>query len=75
MSLYKSPDDYIARRIEGLGERERRSKRLEIDLADLLTGPTSRSRAEDLARSMLATATPNEIAAALREIADRIDAS
>ena len=67
--IYNASTEYIERELAKVSEQDRPAKRLEIDLADILTGPTSfgtarniaanavRVDAADLARAMIEAGT------------------
>ena len=52
-STYEPSEEYIARQLNQVEPQERKRKRLEIDLAAILTGPTSASNAERLAKACM----------------------
>lgn len=69
MSVYQYPQSYINRQLFDLPKDEWASKRLELDLAALLVGPTSGSNAERLAKG--AATDPLSLALAMRDAAER----
>lgn len=68
--LYKSPESYIARQLEHISPRDRPRRRLEFDLADILTGPTSGGNAARLAECAIGE-DPELLAQAMLEAAQR----
>lgn len=67
--LYRSSKHHIKRELDKVSPQYRRNKRLELDIADLLIGPTSAQTAQYMAERMCMQ--PKELALRLREIADR----
>jgi len=73
MTIHKVPESYIQRKLAALPAHGRPGVRLAIDLAAVLTGPTSGGEADRLVALLRASTDDPEIARTLREIADRYD--
>ena len=71
MSLYKSSEQAMAHCLEDFREDEKPAYRMQLELADVLTGPTSGRNARDLTVRLIETNDPKEIALALIEIGTR----
>lgn len=67
--MFKSSDNYIKLQLEMVKEEERPATRLVLDLADILTGPTSGGNARHLADKL--GQYPHELAIAMKEAAER----
>lgn len=69
MGIYSPSQDYIDRELAKASPEERAGKRLQMDLAHILTGPTSAYNAERLAQQFY----PNHLglARAMKEAAER----
>jgi hypothetical protein len=67
--MFKSSDNYIKLQLEMVKEEERPATRLVLDLADILTGPTSGGNARHLADKL--GQHPRELAIAMKEAAER----
>ena len=65
MSTFSLPESYIARKLTEVPANQRAKRRLELDIAAILTGPTSGGRAAELAESLLRANTPSSVAKAL----------
>lgn len=70
MSLYEPPDRYVDRQLAGLEGTERATRRLAIDLAAILTGPTCGAEADRYATKLTEDG-GEELARRMREAADR----
>lgn len=68
-NVYRSSDEFINRQLELASNKKKR--RLELDIADILTGPTSAGNAQHLADSLCTTHDPQEVAERLKEAAER----
>lgn len=72
---YVPPAEYIARQLAAVPAAERPRKRLEIDIAALLTGPTSGHNGDRLARCLVGSEYGEDrgeaVAHAMRDAADR----
>ncbi len=73
MSLYQPPAKYIRLKLATVPKADRPKARLIIDLASLLTGPTSNGDAHRIAASLLDSNDPRDVAQALRAMADRFE--
>jgi hypothetical protein len=71
MSIYKSSDSYIKRKLAEVSEVEQARRRLEIDFTDLLIGPTCGGEADRLVKLRLKSASHMELAARMQEAAER----
>ncbi len=69
--LYKASEASIRRRLSNVPEKSKPLERLKIDLAAILTGPTSGANAADLAQRVTDSGELNELAATLIEIGER----
>jgi hypothetical protein len=67
--IFKSSENYINLQLEMVKEEERPATRLILDLADILTGPTSGGNARHIADR--AGVHPYELAIAMKEAAER----
>lgn len=67
--VHRSSQNKINLELSTVSERERPIKRLEIDFADLLIGPTSGEHARKLAS--LAAKDPYSLALAMRDASER----
>jgi hypothetical protein len=74
MSLYRSPESYIQRELAKVPEKERAARRLELDLANILTGSTCGGEADRLAKLTIRNE-PMALAVAMQEAAERYIAS
>ncbi len=70
-SPYKSSTTYIERMLAKVPPAERKAQRLALDLASLLTGPTSGGHARELVDLLFRANTPEDIAADLRIMVNR----
>ena len=48
-AVYRSSDDFLQRQLDMVGDDEKVSRRLALDIADILTGPTSGGKAQYIA--------------------------
>ncbi len=69
--VYRSSDDFIHKQLELVNEQEKAQRRLELDIADILTGPTSAGHAQHLADSLCKTHDLTEVAERMKEAAER----
>jgi hypothetical protein len=67
--VFKSSENYIHLQLEMVKEEDRPATRLVLDLADILTGPTSGGNARHLADKL--GQHPRELALAMKEAAER----
>lgn len=67
--VYRSSDDFINRQLDMSSNKTKR--RLELDIADILTGPTSAGNAQHLADTLCANRDPAEVCERMVEAAQR----
>ncbi len=67
--LFRSSDDYITKQLDLVRDEERAATRLILDVADLLTGPTSGGNARYLAEGVCKD--PRQAAERMKEAAER----
>lgn len=68
---YKSSQNSINHQLKDVPTEERGERRLMIDIADILTGPTNGANARRLVESLFAQNSAHSVAAALHETVDR----
>lgn len=67
--VFRSSDSFIERQLDMVKENERPLRRFELDVADLMTGPTSAGNAQYLAENMCKRG--KELAERMKEVAER----
>ncbi len=68
---YKPSKAYIDKELDKVAEDQRHVRRLAIDIAWMLTGPTSAGNAAALVDKLFASYSPEDIAATMQEAAER----
>lgn len=69
--VYRSSDSFIQRQLDMAEDGDKIRRRLELDIADILTGPTSGGNAQYLADCLCRNRDPKEVAERLIEVGQR----
>lgn len=71
MSVYRSSESFIQRQLDMVEDDDKIKRRLELDIADILTGPTSGGNAQYLADTLCKANDPKEVAERMVEVGQR----